>query len=175
MSKTINPQPTETTESTTAALPTGSSRGQVESLGLTDPRIRPDAHVVIFDGDCHFCQSQVKRLNWFDGGGRLAYLSLHDPRAKELCPDLDHDQLMEQMFVVVNEEGQFKKRHGGAGAIRFLSRALPRLWWLAPIMHIPFSLPVWQWLYMKVAVRRYRWNRSGDEQCEDACEIHLKK
>ena len=140
-------------------------------LNLADPDERPNASVVIFDGDCRFCQKQVKRLDRFDAGDRLAYISLHDPRVRERYPELTHDQLMEQMYVV-SPAGQ---RYGGAAAVRYLSRLLPRLWWLAPLLHIPFSMPLWQWLYHKVAVRRYKLSESVDDTCTDVCQIHFDK
>lgn len=140
-------------------------------LNLADPDERPLADVVIFDGNCQFCQKQVVRLNKFDGGKRLSFISLHDPRVVERYPDLTHEQLMEQMYVVT-QDGQ---QYAGARSIRYLSRRLPRLWWLAPLLHIPFSMPVWQWLYKQVAVRRYRLATRQQPPCEDACQIHLDK
>ena len=142
-----------------------------QQMSLADPDERPGSDVVIFDGNCRFCQQQVKRLDRFDAGNRLSFLSLHDPRITNLCPDLSHDQLMQQMYVI-DRSG---KRHGGAAAVRYLSRRLPRLWWLAPLLHIPFSLPLWQWAYQKVAVRRYRLAAHGDGDCTDACEIHMHR
>jgi predicted DCC family thiol-disulfide oxidoreductase YuxK len=138
---------------------------------MTLPTIeeRPRADVVIFDGQCRFCRAQVRRLAGFDGGQRLAFLSLHDRRAGELYPDLTHDQLMEQMYVVTPRG----ERYGGANALRYLSRRLPRLWAIAPLLHIPFSLPLWRWLYGQVARRRYA--LAGRETCEgDACKLHTR-
>ena len=46
-----------------------------------------------------------------------------------------------------------------------------RLRWLSPLFHIPFSLPVWQWLYRLIADRRYRFGTVAD--CtDDACALH---
>lgn len=153
--------------------PASGDRSVIMRLDLADPDQRPDSNVVIFDGHCRFCQKQVKRLNRFDGGQRLSYISLHDPRVAEKYPDLTYDQLMEQMYVV----SPAGKRYGGAGAVRYLSRQLPRLWWLAPLLHIPLSMPLWQWLYRRVAVRRYKLSESvgAEEACEDACQIHFDK
>lgn len=138
------------------------------TITLTDPDTRPKAHVVIYDGDCRFCQKQVARLSRLDLGGQLSFLSLHDPRTAARYPDLSHDQLMDQMYVVDSCGG----RHGGAAAIRYLSRQLPLLWPLAPLLHLPGTLPLWSWLYHQVAVRRYRWGRVSD--CDSgACAVHL--
>jgi len=128
----------------------------------------PDADVVIFDGQCQFCRGQVERLHRWDGRGRLSFLSLHDDEVARRFPDLTHDQMMQQMYVV-DSHGN---RHGGAAALRYLTRRLPRLWVLAPLTHIPFSLPLWQVLYRQVARRRYL--LGGRRQCDsEACALHL--
>ena len=136
---------------------------------LPDPDESPDADVVIFDGECKFCRGQVENLRRLDWGGeRLAYLSLHDPRVGERYPDLTHDRLMEEM-VVVDGEGN---RHGGADAVRYLTRRLPTLWPAAPLLHVPGSARLWRWMYRQVAKRRYR--IAGREGCDDdACSIHF--
>ena len=137
---------------------------------LPSPGERPDADVLIFDGDCRFCTSQVRNIAWFDRGGRVAFLSLHDPEAARRYPDLSKDELMEQMYVV---DGAGKRR-GGAAAFRYLTRRLPLLWPLAPLMHIPFSLPLWNWCYRQVARRRYLFGKT--RRCDDeACAIHFRK
>lgn len=139
-------------------------------LSLPTPADHPAADVVIFDGHCKFCRAQVERLRRWDGKQRLAFLSLHDPEVARRWPDLTHDQLMAEMFVI-RPGGE---RHRGAGAIRYLSRRLPILWWLAPLLHIPFSLPLWRTLYQQVAQRRYRYGKIDD--CESGtCAVHFGK
>ncbi len=141
----------------------------MEQRQLADPQERPGADVVIYDGQCRFCLGQVERLARWDGRQRLAYLSLHDPRTAELCPDLTRDQLMQQMYVVTPAG----RRFGGAAAARYLSQRLPRLWLLAPLLHIPWSLPMWQRLYLWVAKQRYRLGHP--ENCDSgSCDVHLK-
>jgi predicted DCC family thiol-disulfide oxidoreductase YuxK len=134
---------------------------------LPDPDKRPGSDVVIFDGQCRICTGQIERLARWDRGGRLSYLSLHDPRVAARYPDLSHDALMKELYVV-DRQGM---RHAGAAAIRYLSRRLPALWWLAPLLHLPGTLPVWNWLYQQVAKRRYRFGRV--ETCEGGtCHLH---
>ena len=57
---------------------------------LPTPADLPDAHVVIYDGECVFCQQQVKNLRRFDGGDRLAFISLHDPLVAERSVSYTH-------------------------------------------------------------------------------------
>ena len=141
---------------------------QVEHL-LPTPQELPEADVVIFDGRCSFCTAGAQRLARWDGKARLAFISLHEPAVAQQYPDLTHEQLMEQMFVV-DQQGH---RYGGAAAFRYLTRRLPRLWPIAPLMHIPGSLPLWQWCYRQVARRRYL--LKPQQQCDDdACKVHFR-
>lgn len=139
-----------------------------DAASLPDPDACPGRSVLIFDGHCRFCLANVRVLRKLDVGGRLVFLSLHDGRVAERYPDLSHEQLMKQMYLV-DAAGT---RHGGAAAFRRLTRLLPALWLLAPLMHVPFSLPLWGWLYDVVARNRYRFGRI--EECENgACAVHF--
>lgn len=139
------------------------------NVELVDPDQRPGADVVIYDGHCRFCRGQVERLAKFDRSGRLTFISLHDPRVSQRYPDLTHDQLMAQMYLV-DTHGH---RHAGAAAIRYLSRKLLLLWAAAPLLHLPGSLAIWQWLYQQVARRRYRWGKTADSCDSGSCAIHF--
>lgn len=148
------------------------SPDEISAANTTLPEPVPDrsTDVVVFDGRCSFCTRQVQRIARCDGGERISFLSLHDPRVAERYPDLTHEELMARMYVIDKGGG----RHGGAGAFRYLSRRLPRLWPLAPLMHLPFSLPLWQWIYNIIA--RHRYWLGTTEVCEDnACSVHMKK
>lgn len=135
---------------------------------LPDPDDYPDRDVVIYDGDCRFCTSGVKKIKLMDRfGQRLAFISLHDPRVAQRYSDLSNDDLMKEMYVV-DTRGN---RHGGADAVRYLSRRLPLLWIVAPILHLPGTAGLWRWMYRQVAKRRYK---IAGKTCEnDACTIHF--
>lgn len=140
----------------------------LQPVSLPSPEDRPDADVVIYDGHCRICTSQIRRLARWDGGSRLAYLSLHDPEVAARYPDLTYDLLMQSM-VVVDRQG---RRHVGAAAIRYLSVRLPRLWWLAPVLNLPGTLPIWQWCYRQIANRRYSFGKI--EECDGGtCSLHF--
>ena len=133
---------------------------------LPDPSDYPAASVVIYDGECQFCTRQVKRLAALDGKNRLSFLSLHDPTIETDFPALSHEQLMEAMHLV-EPTGTI---HRGAAAFRLMTRRIPRLWILMPLMHLPFSLPLWQAIYRFIAKRRYRINCD-----EGTCQAHQHK
>ena len=150
-------------------MPVFAEKPMLRPTDLADPDTLSDADVVIYDGECNFCRSQVAKLRRLDCcGNRLSFLSLHDPRVAERYPDLSHDELMEQMYVVDRSD----RRHGGADAVRYLSRRLPLLWIAAPILHIPGTARLWRWMYKQVAKRRYK---LAGKSCEnEVCSVHLK-
>ena len=135
---------------------------------LPTPSLRPEAHVVLYDGACPFCRLRVEQLARWDTGQHLAYLSLHDSEVARRWPDLRREQLMQQMFIMTSDSRQL----AGVFALRFLSRILWRLWPVAVLLHIPYSAPVWQWLYLQVANRRY--TISKYLRCStDACRVDV--
>jgi predicted DCC family thiol-disulfide oxidoreductase YuxK len=123
--------------------------------------------LVIYDGHCNFCCRQIDHLRRLDGRNRLRFISLHDPEVATNYPDLSFEQLMEQMWLIPAEGG----RCGGADALRYLSRRLPVLWPLAPLMHLPGAMPLWRYLYKQIAKRRYR---IAGRNCEEGgtCSLH---
>jgi predicted DCC family thiol-disulfide oxidoreductase YuxK len=134
---------------------------------LPTPDERPDADVVIFDGECRICTAQVRKLPWWDCQRHLSYLSLHDPEVARRWPDLPHDRLMQEM-VIIDGAGN---RHWGPEAIRYLTRRLRRLWWAAPLLYFPGSMIVWRPLYRWIARNRYRLSGTA---CDEGgtCALH---
>ncbi len=138
-----------------------------ESLGLPSPTDLPEADVLIFDGHCSFCRRQVARIGRADAGGkRLAFVSLHDPIVGQRWPELSHQQLMDEM-TIVSHNGRVR---GGAAAIQYLTRRLPRWWILAPVLHFPGAMYIVSRIYRQIAKHRYRWGRY--ESCDEGnCSI----
>ena len=102
---------------------------------MTVTRTKPARDTVLYDGECGFCRRRVANL-----------------RTVDLRHALSRDRLLEEM-VVVDTSGRAR---GGAAAMRYLSRRLPLMWPLALLLHIPGSLPAWNWLYRLVARNRMR-------------------
>jgi predicted DCC family thiol-disulfide oxidoreductase YuxK len=137
-----------------------------EFIPLPSPADRPEADVVIYDGHCKFCTASVRKLHRFDGRGRLAFLSLHDPETSRRYPDLTYDEMMQYLFVIPADG----RRLRGAEGFKYLSTRLPALFWMAPLLYLPGLMPLWQWLYRKFAKTRYRFGRI--ESCENgSCQI----
>lgn len=119
----------------------------------------PEHDIVLYDGQCRFCRSQIALLRRFDLGKSLRFTSLHEPSIVEDFPELARDDLLSQMYVI-DTTGCAR---GGAEAVRYLARKLPPLWPLAVLLHIPGTLPLWNALYRFIARNRMRIAGS----CED--------
>jgi predicted DCC family thiol-disulfide oxidoreductase YuxK len=134
---------------------------------LPTPAERPESDVVVYDGDCRICTTQVRKLPWWDCQGRLSYLSLHDPEVARRFPDLTHERMMQEMVIV----DRYGNRHWGPEAIRYLTRRLRRLWWAAPFLYFPGSMLLWRPLYRWIARNRYRLSGTA---CDDGgtCALH---
>jgi predicted DCC family thiol-disulfide oxidoreductase YuxK len=145
---------------------------QTAAPALPSPADRPEADVVIYDGDCGFCRAQVNKLLWWDCQHKLSYISLHDPEVARRWPDLDHDRLMREMLII-DRQGN---RHWGPEAIAYLTRRLRRLWWAAPLFYIPGVMFLWRRMYRWIARNRYRISQKmGHETCDSgACQLHFK-
>jgi Uncharacterized protein conserved in bacteria len=81
----------------------------------------PDHDTVLYDGRCRFCRSQIALMRRLDLRGRLAFTSLHDPSVATSFPELTHDDLLAQMYVV-SRTGQAR---GGAEAVRTFRERCP--------------------------------------------------
>ena len=133
---------------------------------ITDPRLptpddRPEADVVLYDGECLLCAGGARLLAGLDFQGRLAFLSLHDPRVRTRWPELSFSRLVRELHVI-DPAG---RQHRGAEAIRWLARRVPALWPALPILHLPGTLPLWRRLYRELAGRR------GAGTCDERCRV----
>ena len=143
---------------------------QHSEIHLPSPAENPSGEIVIYDGHCKFCTASVQKLARWDRAGRLSFLSLHDPEVATRFPQLTYDQLMQEMYLV-DRRGRI---HRGAEAFRYLTTRIPRLFALAPLLHIPFTLPFWRWAYRQIARRRYRLRGKTDAACDDGtCQVHF--
>ena len=132
---------------------------------LTDIDELPGALAVIYDGGCRFCEAQMRTVARLDWRRQVGFISLFDARVAERYPALEREDLLRQIYVVELDG----RPHGGIDGIRLLTRRMPLLWWLAPLLHFPGTLPLWRGLYRFVARRRYWFGRID---CHDGmCQL----
>ena len=120
---------------------------------------------LVYDGFCPLCIRTMTQLDMLDGARRLRYVDLEreSTRAHELLPNVSLEAMREQM-AVVTPDGRVLQ---GFFAFREVSRRLPVLWVLVPLMYAPGAAWAGTRVYAWVAANRAR------RLCEgDACAVH---
>ena len=110
--------------------------------------------VVLYDGQCAFCQKSVALLRRLDWLHQLRFANARDPA--QLPPSarpLDPVRLLEEMHVLT---ANGRRVYHGFAALRWLAWRLPLLWPLAPLLYLPGILPLGQRLYLWVSRNRFR-------------------
>lgn len=131
----------------------------------TEVGARERVWTLVFDGYCPLCIRTMTQLDALDGIRRLRYVDLEreTDRASALLPGISIEDMREEMAVVTPSGLGLR----GFFAFREISRRLPVLWPLVPLMYAPGSAWVGTRVYAWVAANRAR------RLCEgDACVVH---
>ncbi len=101
---------------------------------------------VIFDGDCGFCQKQVRRGRALDWLKRIDWRMRLEPGIQERFPQLSSEETQRQM-VSIHPDG---RTFGGFYAVRDIMIQLPLTFIPGLLMHIPGAalagVPVYKWI-----------------------------
>lgn len=125
--------------------------------------------VVLYDGDCAFCQRSVRILKSLDWLGRLAFQSARDTdKLPETTVPLDHQKLIEEMHVVTPGRD---RAYAGFSAFRWMAWRLPLTALIAPLLYIPGVLWVGNRVYRFIARNRFKLVPCAD----GGCAVKLKK
>src|SRR5258708_2820046 len=110
--------------------------------------------VVLFDGECRFCQASmrfVKRLDW------LHVLCFQNARETDKLPEapelLVPERLLEEMHLVTPQRDAVYR---GFAAFRWMAWRLPPLTAFAPLLYLPGVPALGRRVYLWVARHRFR-------------------
>lgn len=144
------------------------NRGEGETP-LPHPTEFPDRNILIYDGECRFCISQVSKLARWDVEGELAFTPLQDAFVAEQYPELSREMLMKEMYLVTRDDQRF----GGVHAVREIARRLPKLRWLSFWFRVPLAMTLSRMAYRTIARWRYKiWGRVN--RCDHGtCDLHF--
>ena len=120
---------------------------------------------LVYDGYCPLCIRTMTQLDTLDGARVLRYVDLEreTERARELMPGVSIEDMREEMAVVTPSGVVLR----GFFAFREISKRLPVMWVLVPVMFAPGAEWVGTRVYAWVAANRAR------RLCEgDACVVH---
>ena len=100
--------------------------------------------VLLYDGDCAFCERSARLLAAWDLGHRLELKANHRP-------DLYAKAALR--LTLLESAGA---KHEGFFAARRLTTLLPALWWAAPVAYFPGARLILKPLYEALTRLRYR-------------------
>lgn len=113
---------------------------------------RQERYVVLYDGNCGFCEAQMRNLTALARPGAVQALNLHEPGVLARFPGLSHDECMTAMHLVTPEGRVYRGFEAAARAVA----TRPVLGWLAYTYYIPGLRQLCDALYRWIAARRYR-------------------
>jgi len=113
----------------------------------------PRKPVMVFDGDCNFCQRWIARWRQ-ETGDRIEYLAFQEPVVAERFPEIPRAQF-ETAVQLIESDG---RAFSGAEAV-FRSLACVRRWPLWAYEHVPGAAPVTERAYRFVAEHRVLFSR----------------
>jgi predicted DCC family thiol-disulfide oxidoreductase YuxK len=120
--------------------------------------------VVVYDGECAFCRSQIARIRSLDSNGAHEYLTRQDPTAEQRFPVLKHEDFDKGLRLIM-PDGSL---HTGADAFYEMARLLPATKNIAWLYNVPGVKPIARMIYAVIAANRQRLAR----HCEnDACKL----
>ena len=129
---------------------------------MNTPRATP---ILLYDDACPLCTFQMRLLTWLDWCNVLTLLPLSHPRAAELAPQLQREDLLAAIHCVTPDG----RVHRGARALRFAGMRLPLMIPVALVLWIPGVIWLAEKVYQWAAQNRHLLSRVFG--CKEACAI----
>jgi predicted DCC family thiol-disulfide oxidoreductase YuxK len=124
----------------------------------------PARPIVVYDGDCSFCRSQVERMKRFDPTGRLEYLPRQTAGLEQRFPKLAHPDFNVGMRLIDSDASISV----GADALYQIARRLNGVKYVAWLYRVPIMTQICRFGYARIAARRLRLAQT----CQtDTCEV----
>lgn len=114
--------------------------------------------LVIWDGDCGFCQKSLQWIQRQNPEGNITYLSFHSEEAAPWRDKIGIENLQRSMYVI--EDDQF---FAGSDGFRILLSHIPEYRWLSTLMGWPLIKQLCRGGYRIIAANR---NLLGKHSCK---------
>lgn len=120
---------------------------------------------VLYDGQCSFCQSQMRQLAARDTRHVLQLVDLHGVNLTQLHPALTREACLQELHAVTPAGAVLR----GFDAFRHIWGQLPSTRWAAWLLYLPGAALIGRPVYRWVANRRLR---LGSPCANGTCTIH---
>jgi predicted DCC family thiol-disulfide oxidoreductase YuxK len=107
--------------------------------------------IVLFDGECHFCDASVQFIIKNDPKGKMLFASLQSDigqrllKAQKVPADIDS-------IILIEED---KVYYQSAAALRICTHLKAPWKWFYPLIIVPY--PIRNFFYGTIAKNRYKW------------------
>ena len=113
-----------------------------------------DKYIVIFDGDCGFCQNTVNVLKKLDWLKRFDFHPFQNEKILNQYPFLTKEMCEKEIYLVSKND----KYYGGYDAFKIMSVYLPVTFLFSWFFFLPGVVQVGRWVYKLIAKNRHRFN-----------------
>lgn len=113
--------------------------------------------IVLFDGECNFCDKSVQFIIKYDPKGYYNFASLQSEIGQELLKKYNLNSNMES-FVLIEHNKAYEKSTAALKITKNLSWGWKLLY---PLILVP--VPLRNWLYGVIAKNRYKWFGKKDQ------------
>lgn len=107
--------------------------------------------IVLFDGECNFCDASVQFIIQNDPEGKIHFASLQSDIGQKLLKAQDVPAHIDSMMLIDENKVYYKS----AAALRICSHLNAPWKWLYPLMVAPY--PIRNLFYDLIAKNRYKW------------------
>lgn len=115
--------------------------------------------IILFDGDCHFCDKSVQFIIQRDPRSRFQFASLQSDKGRELLLQYNIPHDTDSLVLIQNGKACLEST-----AALTISRQLKGFWQLAYLL-ILIPAPLRNAFYRWFASNRYKWFGKKDDSC----------
>lgn len=119
--------------------------------------------VIVYDGECRFCDWSVRRIKKLDRQKQFEYLPRQAPGVEERFPVLAASDFNTGLRLIDDP-----RVFVGADAVHQIYRRIPPYHLIAWAYALPGLRQLFRFGYALVALNRHRFGRM---ECADACEV----
>ena len=112
-------------------------------------------YIVIYDGDCGFCESSVNLMKKLDWLRRFAFVPFQDDQVLQKYKGLTKE-ICEKEIYLVKENGEKKIYSGGYDALKIMSLHLPLTFLISWFFFLPGVTQTGKTIYKLIAQNRHK-------------------
>ena len=119
--------------------------------------IKPNVPVIIYDGECNFCSSSIRRIQHKDAADQFVYTPRQTPNLHTLYPQLEAVESKVGMRFIAPDG----RVYCGADAVYQIYRRLGKYRYITWIYLVPVIRTLLKGAYWIIAKNRFRLGRSS--------------